>query len=170
MLKVAQFYKVSKQQFEQDWNSCFPQDGNEHRYDAIQLPLRATIGSAGYDIFAPLDFTLVPNEMIKIPTGIRCQIEQGWVLQLYPRSSLGFSYRLQMNNTVGIVDSDYFESDNEGHIFLKLTNDSKEQKLLHIKAGQGIAQGIFLPFGITHDDDVITVRNGGFGSTNKEKG
>lgn len=134
-------------------------------YDGIKLPKRATKGSAGYDFYAPFDFTLAPGETIKIPTGIRAEMEEDWVLKLYPRSGLGFKYRLQMNNTVGIIDSDYFYSDNEGHIFVKITNDSNEGKTMEIAAGTGFVQGIFLEYGITVDDDAEGVRNGGFGST-----
>ena len=86
---------------------------------------------------------------------------------IYPRSGLGFKYRLQLNNTVGVIDSDYFNSDNEGHIFIKMTNDSNEGKIVDVKAGQGIAQGIFMQYGIVEDDDVNETRNGGFGSTTK---
>ena len=92
-------------------------------------------------------------------------MEEGWVLMLYPRSGLGFKYRLQMNNTVGIIDSDYFYSDNEGHILMKLFNDGREGKTLELKAGMAVAQGIFMGYGITIGDDVEEVRNGGFGST-----
>ena len=97
-------------------------------YDRIKLPRRATAGSAGYDFFAPVDIILNPGETIKIPTGIRVWMEPEWVLKCYPRSGLGFKFRLQLNNTVGIIDSDYYNSDNEGHIFAKLTNDSNEEK------------------------------------------
>ena len=76
----------------------------------------------------------MPGESIKVPTGIRAEMEEGWVLKCYPRSGLGFKFRLQLNNTVGIIDSDYFYSDNEGHIFAKLTNDSKEGKTVSLKA------------------------------------
>lgn len=121
----------------------------------------------GYDFYAPYDVKLAPGETAKIPTGIRALIEPGWVLKLYPRSGLGFKYRLQLNNTVGIIDSDYSQSDNEGHIFIKITNDSNEGKTLEIPAGTGFAQGIFVEYGITVDDDADGVRNGGFGSTTK---
>jgi dUTP pyrophosphatase len=104
-----------------------------------------------------------------MPTGIRAEIREGWVLQIYPRSGLGFKYRLQLNNTVGVIDSDYFHSDNEGHIFVKMTNDSREGKELELKEGSGFAQGIFLQYGITEDDDCKTARNGGFGSTDGGK-
>ena len=97
-------------------------------YENIRLPRRATAGSAGYDFFAPADITLKPGETVKIPTGIRVWMEPEWVLKCYPRSGLGFKYRLQLNNTVGIIDSDYYYSDNEGHIFSKITNDSNEEK------------------------------------------
>lgn len=103
-----------------------------------------------------------------MPTGIRVKINDGWVLKLYPRSGLGFKYRLQLNNTVGIIDSDYFESDNEGHIFAKITNDSNEGKTLEIGAGSGFMQGIFVEYGITLDDVAEEKRNGGFGSTTKQ--
>ena len=83
------------------------------------------------------------------------------------KSGLGFKYRLQLNNTVGIIDSDYYFSDNEGHIFAKITNDSNENKTVEIKKGTGFMQGIFVEYGITFDDDVKSIRNGGFGSTTK---
>lgn len=166
MEKVAKFMKVSLEQF---LSACegFEKKDAEKIYESIILPSRATVGSAGYDFRAPFDFTLSPGETIKIPTGIRARIENGWVLMLYPRSGLGFKYRLQLNNTVGVIDSDYFGSDNEGHIMIKITNCSTEGKTLAVKAGEGFAQGIFMPFGITEDDEVSAVRNGGFGSTTK---
>ena len=114
-------------------------------------------------------FELKPGETIKIPTGIRVKINDGWVLKLYPRSGLGFKFRVQMNNTVGIIDSDYYYSDNEGQIFAKITNDSNEGKTVEVEAGDGFMQGIFVQYGITLDDNVTEVRNGGFGSTTKKK-
>ncbi|MBQ3054072.1 MAG: deoxyuridine 5'-triphosphate nucleotidohydrolase [Clostridia bacterium] len=165
MKKIAQFFKVSKEQFQASWQDDF--SGINMPYDDIKLPKRATSGSAGYDFFSPLDFELKPGQTIKIPTGIRAKIDDGWVLKIYPRSGLGFKYRIQLNNTVGIIDSDYYNSDNEGHIFIKITNDSNEGKVLSLKKGEGFAQGIFLEYGITVDDETDGVRNGGFGSTTK---
>lgn len=169
MKRIAEFQKVSFEQFCAGWKDDFGGTDEEIKaiYDSIKLPRRATSGSAGYDIFAPVDFTLAPNETIKIPTGIRCRIDEGWVLKIYPRSGLGFKFRLQLNNTVGIIDSDYYYSDNEGHIFIKITNASNENKTVQVSAGNGFAQGIFVEYGITIDDDVTDVRNGGFGSTTK---
>ena len=170
MRRIAQFFKVSFEMFLEAMQEEFPrytQDEVQKMYNSLTLPVRATRGSAGYDFSAPFSFSLAPGETIKIPTGIRVKMEADWVLTLYPRSGLGFKYRLQMNNTVGIIDSDYFYSDNEGHIFVKLTNDSNEGKTLNVEAGSGFAQGIFLEYGITVDDEAEGIRNGGFGSTSK---
>lgn len=168
MKRIAQFFKVSYEQFEKDWIDTFGESSDAKAiYDGIKLPQRATSGSAGYDFFAPMDFTLAPGETIKIPTGIRVRIDEEWVLKCYPRSGLGFKFRLQLNNTVGIIDSDYYHSDNEGHIFAKITNDSNEGKTVSVGAGTGFMQGIFVEYGITVDDEATAVRNGGFGSTTK---
>jgi len=168
MQKVAQFMKVSPENFMQAMQADFPEYTEadiKDIYESLELPKRATKGSAGYDFFAPFAFSLPPSTTIKIPTWIRVKMDEDWVLQLYPRSGLGFKYRLQLNNTVGIIDSDYFYSDNEGHIFAKITNDSNEGKVLDVAAGSGFMQGIFLQYGITLDDETDGIRNGGFGST-----
>ena len=139
MKKIAKFEKVSYNQFKNDFMDSFPQYNEkevEEIYHSIQLPKRATKGSAGYDFYSPIDFELNPGQTIKIPTGIRVSIEN-------------------------------YNSDNEGHMFVKLTNDSNEDKSLSLKAGQGMVQGIFFEFGIVEDDDVTEERNGGFGSTTK---
>ena len=146
MRRIAKFHKVSKEQFQKDWIDTFGESGEqggtpEDIYQEIKLPRRATAGSAGYDFFAPVDVTLKPGETIKIPTRIRVEMEQEWVLKCYPRSGLGFKYRLQLNNTVGIIDSDYFYSDNEGHMFAKITNDSNEEKTLEIKKATDLCRG-----------------------------
>lgn len=170
MKRIAKFHKVSFEQFSEGWQDTFGTENDKILkaiYANIELPKRATKGSAGYDFYSPLTFSLEPGETIKIPTGIRVEMEPDWVLKLYPRSGLGFKYRLQLNNTVGIIDSDYFYSDNEGHIFAKITNDSNEEKVLDMEIGDAFMQGIFIEYGITVDDDVETVRNGGLGSTSK---
>lgn len=169
--RIAKFHKVSYEQFKEGYVDVFgTADEADVRevYENLKIPKRATKGSAGYDFYAPVSITLKPGETIKVPTGIRAEMEWDWVLKIYPRSGLGFKYRLQLNNTVGIIDSDYFYSDNEGHIFIKLTNDSNENKTLDVKKGEGIVQGIFLTYGIVEDDDVSEIRNGGFGSTTKK--
>lgn len=167
-MKTAKFYKVSFEQFKEGMEDFHLTNQQlEETYKELLLPKRATKGSAGYDFYTPIDITLNPGETIKIPTGIRCEMNPSWVLMIFPRSGLGFKYRLQLNNTVGIIDSDYFYSDNEGHIFIKLTNDSNENKILQVKKGQGIVQGIFMNYGLVEDDDTSESRNGGFGSTTK---
>ena len=133
-----------------------------------EIPKRATTGSAGYDFYAPFTFTLKPGDTIKIPTGIKCQMNPGWVLQVYPRSSLGFKHRICLDNTVGIIDQDYFGNpNNEGHIFIKITYDKPTGSDVTIHAGEAFAQGIFSRYGVTEDDDATGIRNGGIGSTNK---
>lgn len=166
--RIAKFHKVSYEQFKEGYLDVFGSTEDveiQKVYEAIKLPQRATKGSAGYDFYAPVTITLKPGETIKVPTGIRAEIEWDWVLKIYPRSGLGFKYRLQLNNTVGIIDSDYFYSDNEGHIFVKITNDTNEGRTVEIPGGTGFAQGIFIEYGITVDDEVTAIRNGGLGST-----
>lgn len=167
MQKIARFHKVSLKQFKNDWEDTFGKDQfKQEIYDGIILPKRATTGSAGYDFYSPIEINLAAKETIKIPTGIRAEISEGWVLMCFPRSGLGFKYRMQLDNTVGIIDADYFGAENEGHIMLKITNDSNEEKSLVVKQGKGFAQGIFVPFGIIVDDESTELRTGGFGSTN----
>lgn len=153
MNRIAKFYKVSGAQFAGDG------------YDNIKLPARATAGSAGYDFFAPYDFVLKAGEEITIETGVRARIEEGWVLVILPRSGSGFKFGVRLANTAGVIDSDYFNADNEGHIKIKLIGGSRDYS---VKCGEAFAQGLFLPFGITEDDDCRAERRGGFGSTDKK--
>lgn len=161
---AAKFEFVSKEQYLKDFE--FKEDACEV-YSKLKKPHRATAMSAGYDFYSPFDFHLEPGMTIKIPTGIRAKMPEDYVLMIYPRSGLGFKYRLQLNNTVGVIDSDYYNALNEGHIMIKITNDSNEGKALDIKAGEGFAQGIFMQYGIIEDDDAKDIRVGGFGSTTK---
>ena len=150
MNRVAKFSKVSFDQFYNDYCGTFFDDCDKPSkesvreiYDQIKIPTRATKGSAGYDFFAPFDMSLTPGVEMKVPTGIRVEID----------------------NAVGVIDSDYFHSDNEGHIFAKVINDSRQNKKLFVKTGSSFVQGILLPYGISYDDEADGVRNGGFGST-----
>lgn len=133
-------------------------------FEEAVLPRRATSGSAGYDFYLPHDIRLAPHEQTVIKTGIRARIEDGWFLMICPRSGLGFKYSVRLANTVGIIDSDYYYSDNEGHICIKLVNGDMP---LSLSKGAAFAQGIFVCYGITVDDDCSAVRNGGMGSTDK---
>lgn len=171
MQRVGKFEKVSFEQFRNamrnEYSSLYEWVNSdeylEQMFDAIELPSRATSGSAGYDFKAPFSFTLRPGNTIKIPTGIRVKISEGWWLGCMPRSSLGFKYRLQLDNTIGVIDSDYYYSDNEGHIFAKVSNDGRKD--MAVQAGDGFVQAIFIPYGITYSDTAEGVRNGGCGST-----
>ena len=139
----------------------------ESSYNDLKQPKRATIHSAGYDFFAPFKITLPAGETIKFNTGYRVELDLDKFLMVVPRSGLGFKYRCQLDNTVGIIDADYYFSDNEGQMWVKLTNDSREGKTIEIKAGEAYCQGIILQYHTTDDDDADGIRNGGFGSTTK---
>ena len=167
MQKVGNFEKVSFEQFASAMKEEFGigEAKAKMMYDLIDLPVRATAGSAGYDFKSPINFTLAPGSSVKIPTGIRVKIDEGWWLCCAPRSGLGCKYRMQLDNTIGVVDSDYYNSDNEGHIYAKITNDSKENKELVVWMGDRFMQTIFIPYGITYSDAAEGVRNGGWGST-----
>ena len=133
----------------------------------VILPVRATSGSAGYDIRTPFAFTLEPGQSTAICTGLRCFMQPGWVLMIFPRSGLGRKYRLRLDNTTGIIDSDYYYSQNQGHIIVPITNCG--DKTLTLSKGESFCQGVFVPFGITYDDNATAVRDGGFGSTDIKK-
>lgn len=164
MQRIALFEKVSKKQFLADLQANgFSAD--KELYEDIRFPKRATQGSAGYDFYLPMDLTLRFEESIRIPSGIRCKMESGWVLTLYPRSSLGTKYQLQLDNTVGVIDADYYHAENEGHILIQITNHSLKKETVQLKKGTAFIQGVFLPFGITEEDETDRRRVGGFGST-----
>ena len=156
MKRVAKFEKVSYKQFEKDYLDTFGLAG-----DDTSKRLRQ-----GFDIRTPFSFTLKPGEVIKIPTGIKCRMNTEYVLMIYPRSGLGFKYQCNLVNGTGIIDCDFINSDNEGHIFIKLVNHGDKE--FSITSNAAIAQGIFLEYGITEDDHVEATRNGGFGSTDKK--
>ena len=86
MKGIAQFMRVSRDRFDADWRAAFPEVASP--WEALELPRRATAGSAGYDFFAPAGFALGPGESVKIPPGVRARIDAGWVLMLFPRSGL----------------------------------------------------------------------------------
>ncbi len=167
MQNIAEFEFVSKSRFEEDAAKAFDADEIQisEAYEALKIPTRATKGSAGYDFYCPFDIELEAGESILIPTGIRVRMDEGWVLLLFPRSGLGFKYRFQLDNSVGVIDQDYYHADNEGHIMARMTNDSREGKTLSLKAGKAFMQGVFVPFGIADATQVTAQRTGGFGST-----
>lgn len=171
MNKIAKFEKVSFEQFSKDFINLNPKtnlsnDQIKEIYDQIKMPARATKMSAGYDFYLPYPIEMeVGNELI-IPTGIRSKIQEDWALLIMPKSGLGTKSRLIMYNTAGLIDADYYNSDNEGHILVKLLYDLRNNnKQLSLPAGKSFVQGFFFPFGITEDDNADGLRNGGFGST-----
>lgn len=166
---MNKFEKVSFEQYKKSKENLneYSEQDILSEYNSIKLPRRATTGSPGYDIFSPFDFILKAGKTIKFPTGIRVLLDNDKFLAIYPRSGLGFKYRVQLDNTVGIIDSDYSQSNNEGQMYIKLTNDSREGKPVEIKAGEAIAQGIITQFFKTDDDNADGIRNGGFGSTDR---
>lgn len=167
MNKVGMFSRVSFGEWDtvvRSQTDAITEESVIDLYNGVILPKRATAGSAGYDFYSPIWCELHPGESVVIPTGIRCKIDDGWFLAIFPRSGLGFKYFCRLANSVGIIDSDYSTSDNEGHIMIKIRNES-EDKVLTINRGDAIAQGIFLQHGYTEDDSATGTRNGGFGST-----
>lgn len=164
-MRLRGFEPINEDQFIKDVGGitdygCF--------YGNIKLPQRATQRSAGYDLFALLDFTLPPNGEMKIPTGIKMYCQPNEVLIILPRSSLGFKYFTRLANTAGVIDSDYYENpDNDGHIWVKVRNEG--DKTLHIEKGMAFAQALFFPYLIADGDNYEegATRNGGLGSTSK---
>lgn len=157
-MSVARFEHVSQQQFAQDMRQQDAMAVTE-----IPLPRRATQGSAGYDYVCPADVTMQPGEQVLIATGIRAWMEPGWVLINCPRSSLGRKHGIRLANTIGVIDSDYYAADNEGHILVMLVNGGDHT--VTIRKGERFCQGIFLPYGLADEESVSTQRTGGFGSS-----
>lgn len=160
-IRVGKFEKISLKQWHKDYLSLDDKMLNE----IIKIPTRATKCSAGYDIVTPFDIDLKVGESMKVPTGLKCKVDNGWFLGIFPKSGLGFKYSLRLGNSIGVIDEDYYNNENnEGHIWVKIQNDG--DKDFHLDAGKAFCQGIFLPYGITYDDESEGVRVGGLGSTN----
>lgn len=162
MKYIARYEKVSENQFKNDLKNLMNLE--EDCYNDIIIPKRATSGSAGYDFYSPIDVVVNPNEFVRIPTGIRCYMEKEYVLHLYPRSSLGFKYQMGLVNTTGVIDSDYYNADNEGHIIVGVVN--RGNKPMEIKKGDRFVQGVFVQYYLAIEEENNEERHGGFGSTN----
>lgn len=139
-------------------------------YEALPYPTRSTLHAGGYDFYAPYDFVLKPGETIVVPTGFKVHMNDDEIFNLFVRSGTGFKYNVRLSNQVGIIDADYYNNEsNEGHMFVSFTNHGKkdwENKGIESKMNQGI----FMPYYVTRDDNNLnSVRTGGFGSTSKEK-
>ena len=132
----------------------------------INLPKRQTSMSAGYDIESAETVVIGAGETVIVPTGLKAHMPSNEFLAIYPRSSLATKFGVVLANTVGIIDADYVDNeDNEGHIGVPLKNTSDVDFV--VKKGDRIAQAIFQPYYIVNDDNTTTMRNGGFGSTGK---
>lgn len=184
------FKKVSYETFLASWQNIYGEDPNEEVvkkvYDNIKLPQRSTSGSMGYDFFIPFDLKLIKESSIVIPTGIKCMMLKDQGLIIAPRSGSGFKYRISIANTIGVIDSDYYNNQaNEGHIMIKLVYDGfafetiirtdsgeieyednakSNKQFIEFKTGEAFAQGFVLKYD-TFGDEVDTVRVGGLGST-----
>ncbi len=159
-MTIARFERVSLSRYQEALEG---RPGLNHA--ALPLPCRATEGSAGYDFVSPVDIVLSPGEAATIPTGIRARMEPGWVLLLFPRSSMGFRHQLRLANTTGVIDSDYYHADNEGHILVRVVNGGDHP--MTISRGERFCQGVFLPYGLAEEQDAPDKRRGGFGSTGR---
>ena len=196
--KIATFEKVSLKEFTRAMTELFPKyvfakNQLEIMLQEIPMPRRSTKGAAGYDFFAPFEFVLRPGTSIVIPTGIRVRFSDtddekdniDWALILMPKSGIGTKTSIHLSNTLGLIDSDYYFSDNEGHIMVKLEMPGNSgdnpvatttkfgtplevtRKAFKFEEHSKFIQGVFMKFGITTDDDQYEKddRNGGFGSS-----
>lgn len=173
---VCRFEKVSFEEFKKSFkdtkiadflnNSMETEEDIKDLYDKIELPHRSTKRSSGYDFSYPYTMMLPNNQSVIIPSGIRCVFfEDGYDLNIQPRSGLGFKFRVQLDNTIGLIDNDYFESENSGHIMVKLSCMDHNGRPCIIQGGKGYAQGVIRPFYLAEEDEVTNQRNGGMGST-----
>lgn len=140
------FEKISFEQFKKDIGD------DKDQYDNLKLPSRGTKYAAGYDFHAPYDYTLKPGDILKVPTGIKCNMENDDVLLLLDRSSMGFKYNVRFCNQVGVIDKDYYNnSDNEGHIWIRIQNEGDQDYV--VKKGDRMCQGLFIKYLLVDNDD-----------------
>lgn len=166
MNKVATFQKVSFDRFFEDVLSVMPyvtQEEAHEAYQQIKLPKRATQLSAGHDIYTPFDIQLGSGQDFRFPTGIRCKMNYDVVMLIAPRSSIGIKKNLMLNNTLGVIDADYYQASNEGEIWMALHNYGS--KPVHIDANDRVAQAVFVPYGVADVQIVFAARTNGIGST-----
>ena len=132
----------------------------------ITLPTRGTQYSAGYDFYSPIDIEIQPHDKVCIWSDVKAYMQEGEVLLLYVRSSIGIKKGLRLSNGTGVIDSDYYSNpDNDGNIGLSLYNYTNE--VVKIKKGERICQGVFIPFLVADNGNTYNSRTGGIGSTNE---
>lgn len=143
---------------------------DEITIDNLRLPERSTKKSAGYDFFNPERVEIPPYQLgdnpVMVKTGIKVEMPDDEFLMLVNRSSNPKKKKLVIPNSLGIVDSDYYNNpDNEGEIMFAFYNVSKETVVIEV--GEKLGQGVFIKYGITEDDEAEGERTGGWGSTGK---
>ena len=149
------FEKISYEQFKKDVKD------DVNLYNSYHIPARETKFAAGYDFEAIEQFILKPNEVKKIPTGIKVNMNDGEVLLLFVRSSMGFKYNVRLCNQVGVIDKDYYNNvDNEGHIFVKLQNEGMKDYVVH--KGDKICQGIFIKYLLIEEQENFVERRSNY--------
>lgn len=143
---MRDFEKISFEQFKKDISDDI------NFYNNYKLPKRDSKMTAGYDIFLLDDLEIAPNEIKKIPTGLKSFFHDDEVLLLIVRSGTGFKYNIRLCNQVGVIDADYYNNkDNEGHIWIKLQNEG--DKTVYMKKGDALVQGIFMKYLTTDSDE-----------------
>ena len=160
---MRKFEKISFEQFKKDVSDDI------ELYNSIELPKRSTKKSAGYDIRSVEAGIIKPNEAKSFKTGLKVCMNEDEVLYIYSRSSYGYKHNVCLMNSVGVIDSDFYNNeDNEGHFQIRLLNLG--DKDFEVKLGDRIAQGVFMKYLTVEDEEEIkNKRNGGIGSTNKEE-
>ena len=142
---MSHFEKVSFEQWKADCGIKGLSDEMLRKwYDAIKLPKQATAASAGCDFFMPFNLNFEGGSSFKIATGVRWVCEEG---------------------TVGVIDADYCDSDNEGHIIISLINPS--DVAVPLEECKPFAQGIVVKYEVPDGAESEEARNGGFGSTDR---
>ena len=160
---MRKFERISFEQFKSDVSN------DKKLYESIVLPKRSTSKSAGYDIRSITSGTIKPGESMVFKTGLKVSMNDDEVFFIFDRSSLGYKYDVSLSNSVGVIDADYYNNeDNEGHFSIKLINHGKKD--FEVKVGDRIAQGVFMKYLCVDDEEKIDKkRKGGFGSTGKEE-
>ena len=160
---MRKFERISFKQFKKDVSD------DKDLYNSIELPKRSTSNSAGYDIRSIESGVIEPGKSKIFKTGVKVSMNEDEVFNIYDRSSFGYKYNVTLSNSVGVIDSDYYNNeDNEGHFSICLINHG--DKPLEVKAGDRIAQGVFMKYLIVDDEEKVDKkRKGGIGSTNKKE-
>ena len=167
---MSYFTKVSFEQWKKDCGIKGLDDIELREwYDAVKLPRQATSASAGCDFYMPFNLNFEAGSVFRIATGIRWvtdgEGDRGKVLLIFPRSGLGFKYGIRLTNTVGVIDADYCNSENEGHIIISLENPSTSN--VQLPEGKAFCQGIVVSYEIPEGSGSDAERSGGFGSTDR---